>query len=49
MCALLAYRFLQDQQSKRAKLIETISGIWTVLMYLSLGVIPLTLRVTGVI
>jgi 4-hydroxybenzoate polyprenyltransferase len=49
ICGVLAYRFLQVQQTKRAKLIETISGIWTILMYLSLGVIPLSLRVTGVI
>ena len=49
ICAVLAYRFLQVQQTQRAKLIETISGIWTILMYLSLGVIPLSLRVTGII
>ncbi len=49
ICAVLAYRFLQLQHTRRAKLIETISGIWTLLMYLSLGVIPLSLRVTGVI
>lgn len=49
ICLVLAIRFLQDQQTRRAKMIETLSGIWTILMYLSLGVIPLSLRITGVI
>ena len=48
LCVVLAARFLRDRQSRRAKLIETISGVWTVLMYLSLGVIPLSLRLAGV-
>ena len=31
-------------ETKRAKLFELISGIWTLLMYLSLGTVPLLLR-----
>ena len=49
ICGVLAVRFLKEQQTKQAKMIETVSGIWTLLMYLSLGVIPLSLRITGVV
>lgn len=36
--------FLQRPAGRRAKLIETMSGVWTLLMYLSVGVVPLVWR-----
>lgn len=42
---LIAVRFLYDPVTKRAKWIETFSGVWTLLMYLSLGAVPLLWRV----
>src|SRR5207302_975592 len=42
--ALAAYRFLRQANAGRAKWIEALSGVWTVLMYLSLGAAPLVLR-----
>jgi 4-hydroxybenzoate polyprenyltransferase len=41
---LVAGRFLHQPEAGRAKRIETASGLWTILMYLSLGAIPLLLR-----
>ena len=41
---LVAARFLRDSTTKRSKMIETFSGIWTLLMYLSLGAVPLLSR-----
>jgi 4-hydroxybenzoate polyprenyltransferase len=38
---LVALRFLRDTTTSRAKLIETISAVWTILMYLGIGAIPL--------
>jgi 4-hydroxybenzoate polyprenyltransferase len=42
--ALIGREFLQHPITSRAKRIETLSGIWTFLMYLSVGVVPLLLR-----
>jgi 4-hydroxybenzoate polyprenyltransferase len=42
--ALVAARFLREPVAGRAKLIETLSGVWTLLMYLSLGTVPLLWR-----
>jgi 4-hydroxybenzoate polyprenyltransferase len=42
--ALVGSSFLQHPITPRAKRIEALSGIWTILMYLSVGVIPLLLR-----
>jgi 4-hydroxybenzoate polyprenyltransferase len=42
---VVALRFLQDPTTQRAKLIETTSGLWTILMYLSVGALPLLIRV----
>jgi 4-hydroxybenzoate polyprenyltransferase len=39
-----AWRFIQAPTNRRAKFIETISGLWTVIMYLSIGTIPLWLK-----
>jgi 4-hydroxybenzoate polyprenyltransferase len=44
---LVGVRFLRDPVTRRAKLIETLSGIWTLLMYLSLGAVPLVWRWTS--
>ena len=42
---VVALRFLQDPSTQRAKLVETMSGLWTILMYLSVGALPLLIRV----
>jgi 4-hydroxybenzoate polyprenyltransferase len=42
---ILAVRFLRQPDARRAKWIETASGLWTILMYLSLGAVPLLVRV----
>lgn len=44
VCVGLAARFLRDGQARSAKAIETASAVWTLVMYLGLGVIPLALR-----
>ena len=36
--------FLQDAVPNRGKLIETMAGVWSLLMYLSLGFVPMVLR-----
>ena len=40
----LAWRFLDRPEAVRARLLEHMSGLWTLLMYLSLGAVPLLLR-----
>lgn len=40
-----AIRFLRSSEPGAGKLIELMSGVWTVLMYLALGVIPLAFTV----
>jgi len=41
---VVASRFLQQPVTSRAKAIELLSGIWTLLMYLMVGAIPLLMR-----
>src|SRR5262249_36973769 len=41
---MLAARFLRQPDAGRAKMLETASGLWTILMYLSLGAVPLLWR-----
>lgn len=41
LAAIPAYRFVKQPTPKRAKSIELASGIWALLMYLSLGAIPM--------
>lgn len=41
IAALIAQRFLQQPGPGRAKAIEIFSAVWTILMYLTLGVAPL--------
>ena len=42
--AIIAIRYLSDPSTSRAKSIEIMSGIWTLMMYLNLGLIPLAVR-----
>jgi 4-hydroxybenzoate polyprenyltransferase len=39
-----AWIFLREPDARHAKRIEALSGIWTLLMYLSLGALPLLWR-----
>ncbi len=41
----VAIRFLRQPGTARAKAIETVSGIWTMVLYLTLGAIPLLVKV----
>jgi 4-hydroxybenzoate polyprenyltransferase len=42
--AVLALRFLRAPSTRGGKGIETLSGVWTLVMYLSLGAVPLAWR-----
>lgn len=42
--AALAWRFLSELSPRASKWLEVYSGVWTLLMYLNLGVIPLAIR-----
>jgi 4-hydroxybenzoate polyprenyltransferase len=44
LALLLAFRFWQRPLSRRAQQLETMSGVWTVLMYLGIGLGPLLWR-----
>lgn len=41
---VIAVRFLHQPESKTAKLFEAMSGLWTLALYLSLGAIPLLVK-----
>jgi 4-hydroxybenzoate polyprenyltransferase len=41
---LVVWRFLSAPTSRRSKLIETLAGVWTILLYLSVGAAPLLWR-----
>lgn len=43
--ALLGLFFLREPKARRGRWFEAMSGIWSLLMYLSLGLVPLLLRV----
>jgi len=47
LCAasVIALRFLRQPTAERARLIELMSGVWALLVYLSLGAAPLFLRI----
>jgi 4-hydroxybenzoate polyprenyltransferase len=47
LAAVLAWRYLHRLDRSSAKWIEIFSGVWTLLMYLSLGAAPLVWRVVG--
>jgi 4-hydroxybenzoate polyprenyltransferase len=42
--ATIAIRYLSTASRPRAKAVEVMSGIWTLMMYLNLGLIPLAIR-----
>lgn len=48
MAILVSVRFIRQPQKKIAQLIEITSAVWTLLMYLFLGMIPLLLRLRNV-
>lgn len=45
LAAVVAVRFWQNPNTSRAKAIETMSGVWTLLMYLGVGAVPLLWQV----
>ena len=45
--AVIAWRFLRRPVTARARLIEAMSGVWTLLMYLGLGAGPLLSQLAG--
>ncbi len=47
LAGIVAARFLQQPQSRRAKMFDAMSALWTLLMYLGLGAVPLALRARG--
>lgn len=49
LAVVVAMRFLAKPDTSRAKMIENMSGVWTLMMYLSLGVVPLGLHYFQVI
>lgn len=47
VAAIVAVRFLQHPESKHAKWFEAMSGVWTLVLYLCLGAIPLLVKLGG--
>jgi hypothetical protein len=45
VAVVMAWRFLKSPDPGRGKRIETLSGLWTIGMYLSIGAVPLLWRV----
>jgi 4-hydroxybenzoate polyprenyltransferase len=44
---VIALRYLSSPSTSRAKAVETMSGIWTLMMYLNLGLLPLAASALG--
>lgn len=44
VCSIPGFAFLKNPTMKTAKNMEKISGLWTILMYLSLGAIPMLIQ-----
>ncbi len=44
-CATVGERFLRDAAPGRGRWIETMAGVWTVLLYVGLGAVPLAFAV----
>jgi 4-hydroxybenzoate polyprenyltransferase len=44
IAGLLSVRFLRTEARGAGKALETVGGVWSLLLYLSLGVIPIALR-----
>jgi 4-hydroxybenzoate polyprenyltransferase len=47
LAVLVGVFFLKDPVSKRGRIVEVMAGVWSLLMYLSLGFVPLILRQWG--
>jgi hypothetical protein len=47
IAAFIASRFLRQPESKNAKWFEAVSGLWTLVLYLSLGAIPMFIKLGG--
>jgi len=47
IATMITVRFLQQPDTSRARLIESMSGLWTVLMYLSVGAIPILYKLAS--
>ena len=47
VAAIVAVRFLQQPESRHAKWFEAMSGVWTLVLYLCLGAIPLLVKLGG--
>ncbi len=47
LAAIIAVRFLQQPESRQAKWFEAMSGVWTLVLYLFLGAIPLLVKLGG--
>jgi 4-hydroxybenzoate polyprenyltransferase len=43
-CGTIAKIFIREPSARWSKAIEVSSGVWTLLMYLNLGVVPLVWR-----
>jgi 4-hydroxybenzoate polyprenyltransferase len=46
LAVVMGLRFLRRPVQGSGKPIELVSGLWTLVLYLSLGAIPLALRLT---
>ena len=44
LATMLGYRFVRAVSSRLARMIEAYSGVWTIALYLTLGVVPLWFR-----
>jgi 4-hydroxybenzoate polyprenyltransferase len=44
LAAILSLIFIQRPATNKAKLFEVLSGVWTLLMYLSLGAVPMLVK-----
>ena len=47
LCALPAFLFLRNKTEKMSKAIEISSALWTIAMYLTLGGVPMVMRMMG--
>ena len=47
LAAWVAVRYVRTDARAWAKRVEQLSGVWTLLMYLSLGAVPILWRASG--
>jgi 4-hydroxybenzoate polyprenyltransferase len=47
LAVFIAGRFLQQPETRRAKLFEAMSGLWTLALYVCLGALPLLVKIGG--